>query len=121
MELGLIWIGCAALTAIAAGARGRSALGWFCLGLAFGVFALIAVLVMARGDPVASGPAMPLTGSGDFARMGSGRVPSAAEGYDLGVYRGYQMLQRADGVHAAGLRHASPAEARAHIDQELGA
>ena len=41
-----VWIGFAVVTAIAASARGRSALGWGVLGLVFGVFALIAVLVM---------------------------------------------------------------------------
>ncbi|WP_183077572.1 hypothetical protein [Paenirhodobacter hankyongi] len=41
-----IWIGFAVVTAIAANGRGRSAIGWLFLGALFGVFALIAVLVM---------------------------------------------------------------------------
>jgi hypothetical protein len=41
-----IWIGFGIVTALAAAARGRNALGWFCIGCIGGVFALIAVLVM---------------------------------------------------------------------------
>lgn len=42
----VIWLGFAIVTAMAAPARGRSAWGWFALGLIFGGFALIAVLVL---------------------------------------------------------------------------
>lgn len=48
MEFVLIWLGFAIVTAIAANSRGRGAGGWFFLGLIFGVFALIAVLVMPQ-------------------------------------------------------------------------
>lgn len=41
-----VWLAFAAVTALAANARGRSAVGWGLLGLVFGVFALVAVLVM---------------------------------------------------------------------------
>lgn len=50
MELVLIWLASAVLAAIAADSRGRSGFGWFLLGLLFGFFALIAVLVMPRYD-----------------------------------------------------------------------
>ena len=50
-----IWIGFGIVTAIAAQARGRSFFGWLVIGLLTGVFGLIAVLVMERGD---SGPAL---------------------------------------------------------------
>lgn len=43
-----VWIGFAVITALAASARGRSGIGWFLLGCLFGVFALIAVLVMGH-------------------------------------------------------------------------
>jgi len=42
----IVWIAAAIITALAAQARGRSFLGWLLLGAVFGVFALIAVLVM---------------------------------------------------------------------------
>ena len=41
-----IWIGFAFITAIAASARNRSFLAWLLIGALFGVFALLAVLVM---------------------------------------------------------------------------
>lgn len=50
MEIVLIWLGFAVVTAIAANARNRSAVAWFFIGLAGGLFALIAVLVMRPGD-----------------------------------------------------------------------
>lgn len=42
-----IWVAFAVVSALAAGSRGRSFLGWFVLGFLFGPFALVAVLVMA--------------------------------------------------------------------------
>lgn len=48
-----IWIGFAVVTALAAPGRGRSAWAWFGLGLLFGVFALIAVLVLPPVAPPA--------------------------------------------------------------------
>lgn len=41
-----VWIAFAFVTALAAQARGRSFIGWLLIGALFGVFALIAVLVM---------------------------------------------------------------------------
>jgi len=46
MEIILLWFGFGVVTALAANARGRSAIGWFFLGLIFSIFALLAVLVM---------------------------------------------------------------------------
>lgn len=51
MFFALVWIGFAVVTALAAKARQRGAFVWFLLGLAFGVFALIAVLVMGTPEP----------------------------------------------------------------------
>ncbi len=47
MGIFLIWLAFAVVTALAASGRGRSGLGWFFLGMVFGAFALVAVLVMA--------------------------------------------------------------------------
>lgn len=47
MELIVIWLAFAIVTALAASGRGRSFGGWLILGLCFGFFALIAVLVMS--------------------------------------------------------------------------
>lgn len=43
-----IWLAFAIVTAIAANARGRSPAAWFFIGLIFGIFGLIAVLVMEK-------------------------------------------------------------------------
>ena len=120
----VIWLGIAGLTAIAASARNRSGFGWFCIGLLTGLFGLIAVLVMRPGED-ASTQAWPSGSgsSGDFARMGqSGGQPKGQpiDGLDLGIFHGYQMVQRPDGVYAAGVRHASAAEARTYILAEIG-
>lgn len=52
----IVWLGFAVVTALAAPGRGRSGVAWFGLGLLFGVFALIAVLVM---PPVVAAPPLP--------------------------------------------------------------
>lgn len=51
MIFALVWIGFAVVTALAANARQRGAFVWFLLGLVFGIFALIAVLVMGTPEP----------------------------------------------------------------------
>lgn len=47
----LLWIAFGIVTALAAGSRARNPLAWFALGVLFGPFALVAVLVMDRGNP----------------------------------------------------------------------
>lgn len=47
----LFWIICAAFAAALANARGRSALGWFLLGVLFGPFALLVGLFPVK-EPV---------------------------------------------------------------------
>lgn len=42
---GVAWLLCAACTGAAASARGRDGAIWFLIGLVFGLFALIAVLI----------------------------------------------------------------------------
>ena len=46
MELIYVWVAFAVVTALAAPSRGRSSWNWFLLGLLFGFFALIALLVL---------------------------------------------------------------------------
>lgn len=46
-----LWLAAAVLTAIAANARGRSAIAWFFIGLLSGFLGLIAVLVMGKIEP----------------------------------------------------------------------
>ena len=50
MEVLFIWIAFGVVTALAAQARGRSFIGWLLIGCVTGVFGLIAVLVMGRGN-----------------------------------------------------------------------
>lgn len=58
-----VWLGFSVVTAIAAHSRGRSPAAWLALGIIFGFFALLAVLVMrpleadadAGPDPIGSG------------------------------------------------------------------
>ena len=55
MEIGLVlfWLAIAALTSIAASARGRNGLGWFMLGFFFSFVPLIILLVLPsrKQDP----------------------------------------------------------------------
>lgn len=48
MEFVFVWLAVSVVTGLAAQARGRSFWAWFALGFGFSVFALLAVLVMAR-------------------------------------------------------------------------
>lgn len=56
MEFFVIWILLAGVTAIIAANRGRSAFGWLLLGICFGVFALILVVVL---KPIGRAAPMP--------------------------------------------------------------
>jgi len=56
LELFILWIALAILTALAAASRGRSGVGWFFIGLLTGIFGLIAVLVMSPvNEPLTCG------------------------------------------------------------------
>ena len=48
MEVLLIWLACGILSAVVAESKGRSGLGWFLLGLVFGVFALLASVGVSK-------------------------------------------------------------------------
>src|SRR3546814_5765472 len=77
----LLWIGFAVVTAIAASSRGRSGGVWFFLGLVFGVFGLIAVLVMPRVEAYTPAPrmALPNETKRPIERRQAAEVPRAAE------------------------------------------
>lgn len=59
MEIILIWIGFAVVTAIAAGSRGRNWFGWLLLGFLFTLFALITVLVLPAKNKQDANTAQP--------------------------------------------------------------
>lgn len=65
MELIIFPFAFAVISALAASSRGRSGVGWFFLGLVFGPFALLAVLVMARIEPAAAPRPASRAGTGD--------------------------------------------------------
>lgn len=46
----LIWVAFAIICAIIASNKNRSAVGWFILGLIFGIFALIVIACLSRLD-----------------------------------------------------------------------
>jgi len=57
VELIILWIVCAFVAAAIASAKGRSAFGWFILGLLFSVFAVLVVLVLpSKNRPTSYGP-----------------------------------------------------------------
>lgn len=59
MELVFIWVAFGVVTAIAASQRGRSAVGWFLLGILFSFFALIVVLILPRVETKQAAPVAP--------------------------------------------------------------
>lgn len=61
VEILAIWFGVAIVTAIAAGARGRSPIGWFFIGLLCSFMGLIAVLVMRPMGKEAASEALPFS------------------------------------------------------------
>jgi Na+/melibiose symporter-like transporter len=59
VEFIFIWGFFALLTAVVAGSKNRTALGWFLLGAVFGIFAFIMVLILPsikERDPYAPSP-----------------------------------------------------------------
>jgi ribosomal protein L32 len=51
MEFLLIWVGFAVVSGVIASGKGRSGIGWFVLGVFFGIFALIAVAFLPSLRP----------------------------------------------------------------------
>jgi hypothetical protein len=54
MSYFLLWVSFGILTAIVAGIKGRSVIGWFLLGFLFSFFALIVLLVLPKAASVAN-------------------------------------------------------------------
>lgn len=54
MEILVIWVVFAILTAVVASNKGRSGIGWLLLGLVFGIFALILVALLSNQKTVAA-------------------------------------------------------------------
>ncbi len=52
MEIILIWLVCAVVTAIIASAKGRFGFGWFFVGLLLGIFGLILIACLPSKNPV---------------------------------------------------------------------
>lgn len=46
MEIFLLWVLCAIVSAVIASSKGRSAFGWFILGMLISVFAIVLVAVL---------------------------------------------------------------------------
>jgi uncharacterized membrane protein YeiB len=47
MEILILWVACAIICAIVANLKGRSVVGWFFLGLLFGLLAVIIILCLS--------------------------------------------------------------------------
>jgi hypothetical protein len=108
-----VWIAFAVITALAAQARGRSFWGWLAIGALTGVFGLIAVLVMERGQPAAPAPAPP-----GFAPLQRTALPPRPEPADvLQLYKGFR-IRRGTGAEVStdGQTFPTLAEAKAWID-----
>jgi hypothetical protein len=121
----VVWVGCAVVSALAAQARGRSFGAWLVLGLMFGVFALLAVLVMGRGDQASAAP-----DHSDLARANLERrwapvpepppQPGTGPSGTIAMHRGMHIVAQGDRV-AVGLSvFKNVDEAVAWIDRQLG-
>lgn len=51
MDIAIFWVGCAVVSAIVAGAKGRSSFGWLIIGIVFGLFALIVIACLPSIKP----------------------------------------------------------------------
>lgn len=110
MELLLIWLAFAILTAMAASSRGRSGFLWFLLGVFFGIFALIAVLVLGRVDPAPA--AASFAGGGPMSKMGP-------NGPVVANHKGVLIYQHDAMFWAMGVTFASINDAKAHIERTV--
>lgn len=109
MELLLIWLAFAGLTAIAANARNHPTGLWFVIGLFGGVFALLAVLVMRPGD-AAPGSDNRATGVGALSSDGIAEQ-----------YRGRTIRRSGDFFSVDGVVYADVETARQAVDHALDA
>jgi amino acid transporter len=76
MALIIIWFAFAICSAVVAGSKNRSAIGWLLLGVIFGIFALIIVACMPslRGKDDHHAGAINMTGRPDFRESTEGKI-----------------------------------------------
>jgi hypothetical protein len=137
MGLVFVWIAFAVVTALAAQARGRSFLAWLLLGLAFGLFALLAVLVMRNLRTEAQPAALPppdaaaqprprpdpprlVTDRAAPARLAPPPPPPPPDDAPVAVYRGHPITRRNGTVFALGRPWVTVQAAEQAIDAHLG-
>ena len=116
------WIAFAFLTALAAQARGRSFGGWLLIGCLFGVFALIAVLVMQREDshkPVDTQPLQfPTATEAAEERKRKQAEADMADANFIEYYKNRRIERDGDQIRVLSRRFANVAEAREAIDNQ---
>jgi hypothetical protein len=111
MELVIIWLAFAIVTALAASARGRSGILWFIVGLFFGIFALIAVLVIGRAEG-GKAPAAPVGAGGPMSRMGP-------DGPVVANHKGVLIYQHNSMFWAMGLSFPTINDAKSYIETNV--
>lgn len=112
MEFLFVWLGFAVVTAIAAGSRGHSAGLWFVIGLLGGVFALIAVLVIKRGDE--GGVA-----SGNVPASYSPMANAGPSGPVIASHKGVMIYQHNSMFWAMGMTFVTLDDARSYIEANV--
>ncbi len=107
MSYVLIWLGFGVVTALAASARGHNPWLWLFIGCVFGIFGLLAVLVIKPNDDTsretAQIPVTPTDRPGDLAQQ----------------YRGYEIRHGYSGFLVNGQRFKSIDEAQEYIAGEI--
>jgi hypothetical protein len=105
MEILLVWICIAVVTALAANARGRSGVAWFIWGVLFSGFALLAVLVMNNlsAEKTVHKPHLATKSGGAVGRV-------------VTSYRSFDIRQEETGYSVAGSLFSTQDAARNWID-----
>ncbi|PWG16250.1 hypothetical protein [Salibaculum griseiflavum] len=114
-------VGFAVVTALAAQARGRNFFGWLLLGLLFGVFALLAVLVMERNpeqsaNQSSTSTTLPTATEAAKERERLQRERDAADANFVENYKGRRIERDGDKIKVLTKRFSNVAEARQAID-----
>jgi uncharacterized membrane protein len=114
-------VGFAVVTALAAQARGRNFFGWLLLGLLFGVFALLAVLVMERNPEqsttqTSTSTTLPTATEAAKERERVQRERDAADANFVENYKGRRIERDGDKIKVLTKRFPNVAEARQAID-----
>lgn len=117
--------GFAVVTALAAVARGRSGAGWLILGFLFGIFALLAVLVMNRADtPGAAGAGAPGWDSAPRWQGDAGPAPRRPGGAPqntgaIRTYRGWLIGWDGERYTVGAARLTTMEDAERYIDAQI--